>query len=221
MDGDYDPQAEMEVIHKQVGGWFDEFVGTPRYQALTEVQKDKAPGIVRFFTEYSFLHIGATPEKWNQDVLRECCLEILPRKMSAERAFFQAIAPVLSAFFRFLAERGFLTQARELVEAVVELDDEIIAASEDIRNWGPAKAFHMAALEAGVNTCDQKAMNLFMVEHNLRQLAQIKARQSAPRPPMPSRATSATPVHQSAPKVGRNDPCPCGSGKKFKKCCGA
>lgn len=25
---------------------------------------------------------------------------------------------------------------------------------------------------------------------------------------------------RSAPKVGRNDPCPCGSGKKFKKCCG-
>jgi preprotein translocase subunit SecA len=25
----------------------------------------------------------------------------------------------------------------------------------------------------------------------------------------------------SAPKVGRNDPCPCGSGKKFKKCHGA
>ena len=24
-----------------------------------------------------------------------------------------------------------------------------------------------------------------------------------------------------ATKVGRNDPCPCGSGKKFKKCCGA
>ena len=23
------------------------------------------------------------------------------------------------------------------------------------------------------------------------------------------------------PKTGRNDPCPCGSGKKFKKCCAA
>ena len=22
-------------------------------------------------------------------------------------------------------------------------------------------------------------------------------------------------------KIGRNDPCPCGSGKKYKKCCGA
>jgi uncharacterized protein YecA (UPF0149 family) len=25
----------------------------------------------------------------------------------------------------------------------------------------------------------------------------------------------------AGPKVGRNDPCPCGSGRKFKKCCGA
>ena len=22
------------------------------------------------------------------------------------------------------------------------------------------------------------------------------------------------------PKIGRNEPCPCGSGKKYKKCCG-
>jgi uncharacterized protein YecA (UPF0149 family) len=27
-------------------------------------------------------------------------------------------------------------------------------------------------------------------------------------------------VTTSRQKVGRNDPCPCGSGKKFKKCCG-
>jgi preprotein translocase subunit SecA len=28
------------------------------------------------------------------------------------------------------------------------------------------------------------------------------------------------PVRHQGPKVGRNDPCPCGSGKKYKKCCG-
>ena len=28
------------------------------------------------------------------------------------------------------------------------------------------------------------------------------------------------PITRAAPKVGRNDPCPCGSQKKFKKCCG-
>ena len=26
---------------------------------------------------------------------------------------------------------------------------------------------------------------------------------------------------REAPKVGRNDPCPCGSGKKYKNCCGS
>ena len=29
-----------------------------------------------------------------------------------------------------------------------------------------------------------------------------------------------SPFRRSMPKVGRNDPCPCGSGKKFKQCCG-
>jgi tetratricopeptide (TPR) repeat protein len=29
------------------------------------------------------------------------------------------------------------------------------------------------------------------------------------------------PVRREAPKVGRNDPCPCGSGRKYKRCCGA
>jgi uncharacterized protein YecA (UPF0149 family) len=29
-----------------------------------------------------------------------------------------------------------------------------------------------------------------------------------------------TPIMRQAPKVGRNDLCPCGSQKKYKKCCG-
>ena len=29
------------------------------------------------------------------------------------------------------------------------------------------------------------------------------------------------PIKRAQKKVGRNAPCPCGSGKKYKKCCGA
>lgn len=36
---------------------------------------------------------------------------------------------------------------------------------------------------------------------------------SLPREPVPT-------YRRETPKVGRNDPCPCGSGKKYKKCCG-
>ncbi len=28
------------------------------------------------------------------------------------------------------------------------------------------------------------------------------------------------PIHRDHPKIGRNEPCPCGSGKKYKNCCG-
>ncbi|OQX86863.1 hypothetical protein B6D60_05320 [candidate division KSB1 bacterium 4484_87] len=28
------------------------------------------------------------------------------------------------------------------------------------------------------------------------------------------------PIKKATPKIGRNDPCPCGSGKKYKHCCG-
>ncbi len=46
-----------------------------------------------------------------------------------------------------------------------------------------------------------------------------------PRAPQPARVggddVEVKTVHREGPKVGRNDPCPCGSGKKYKKCHGA
>jgi preprotein translocase subunit SecA len=36
----------------------------------------------------------------------------------------------------------------------------------------------------------------------------------------PARAAPAQPVRRDMTKVGRNDPCPCGSGKKYKNCHG-
>ena len=57
---------------------------------------------------------------------------------------------------------------------------------------------------------------------------------AAPRPPAPesegrvgggageavSQAIKAAPFRREGRRVKPNDPCPCGSGKKFKKCCG-
>ncbi len=47
------------------------------------------------------------------------------------------------------------------------------------------------------------------------------ARRQAQNSVMQSRTQGATvTVRRTSPKVGRNDPCPCGSGKKYKQCCG-
>ena len=50
--------------------------------------------------------------------------------------------------------------------------------------------------------------------------AAMMARAAQQRPTMPP---IGLPPVRTAPRhdmVGRNDPCPCGSGKKYKKCCG-
>ena len=45
--------------------------------------------------------------------------------------------------------------------------------------------------------------------------------QASPEEDIVSRqAPQENPAHSGQPKIGRNDPCPCGSGKKYKKCCG-
>jgi preprotein translocase subunit SecA len=92
----------------------------------------------------------------------------------------------------------------KLFEVKVQRSDDIAAMEAE------AEARHHHELEAAVarhpgeedeTTVDPQAALTRMRE----------AAQSAP----PRPAASA------APKIGRNDPCPCGSGKKFKKCHGA
>jgi len=56
------------------------------------------------------------------------------------------------------------------------------------------------------------------------QAAQAAAAQKAQESGMPAppvKEEPSQPIHHEGPKTGRNDPCPCGSGKKYKKCHGA
>ena len=45
-------------------------------------------------------------------------------------------------------------------------------------------------------------------------------RQQVAKPTATSGDSSLSPARRTVKKIGRNDPCPCGSGKKYKKCCG-
>ena len=47
----------------------------------------------------------------------------------------------------------------------------------------------------------------------------VKAVFAADMPAQPSVPMFSEPSSSAAKKVGRNDPCPCSSGKKYKKCC--
>jgi hypothetical protein len=65
------------------------------------------------------------------------------------------------------------------------------------------------------------------VARNPRQAAQVRqnSTENGSNPPSPatkpelSAQNPALPRNPAPPKFGRNDPCPCGSGQKFKRCC--
>ena len=61
----------------------------------------------------------------------------------------------------------------------------------------------------GVDFKSIRQMKKWMKQHE----AELRAEQGG------QVAKVETVVHDG-PRIGRNDPCPCGSGKKYKKCCG-
>jgi uncharacterized protein YecA (UPF0149 family) len=53
------------------------------------------------------------------------------------------------------------------------------------------------------------------LDHEIPEAPVLRPEMTAPQVP-----TTVRPIRKPLGKVGRNDPCPCGSGKKYKKCCG-
>ena len=85
--------------------------------------------------------------------------------------------------------------------------------------------------EISENVCRMAVAAKFVLKNAVRQPEQKKltlskpelARPSASRQserPVTDSAMNTTTVVRTVPKIGRNDPCPCGSGKKYKNCCG-
>ena len=53
----------------------------------------------------------------------------------------------------------------------------------------------------------------------LRSIVEVEAMAEADRKYFQQIKTELTPVQRRTMKIGRNELCPCGSGKKFKRCC--
>ncbi len=114
----------------------------------------------------------------------------------------------------------------DLFELLAGLEDEALCLEDDLEE--PVEPEDLEALQAErddraivIRTCT------WLVEQNVtevgagRALLLAKAGELADRFGDPEGLLSPpSPPEQKMPQPGRNDPCPCGSGKKFKKCCG-
>lgn len=98
----YDIDKEFESIVEKTDKWRKLFKESKRYDLLEEEQQVVSDDIIESFISYMFHYEGQSPEDWTVAGLKSCCLEILPRKISAGADYYTHIVKVLEAFFLFL-----------------------------------------------------------------------------------------------------------------------
>ena len=75
------------------------------------------------------------------------------------------------------------------------------------------KAIAVRMQRDGINLKDRKAVEQWLKDHQAEiESGEIEKSTEAAKPQT---------FVKTGPEIGRNDPCTCGSGKKYKKCCGA
>ena len=128
---------------------------------------------------------------------------------------FNSLNSDINLFLASLAETGSLdTDNKEIEKFEAELEEicKILEEHEDTIDKSKITDSERVQILNVVTKCDQKWKSIFP---SMGKVLDAYRKKSMSHFREESSSASAN------PKVGRNDPCPCGSGKKYKKCCAA
>lgn len=170
-------------------------------------------------TEWDYrLYAVSALEKIHSDTTLHRCLELLPQEEDSTIR-----TELADAVLGQLAPEG-IEPVRELVlrqrfdPRISDIPERLVAVSMILEVQFPEYSVWKRAAEK----------RQAQIERNLKEMRPILQPVTPPTPaaaPTPARERSpswgskAAPVIRTEKRVGRNDPCPCGSGKKYKKCC--
>lgn len=161
-------------------------------QAFDPLSAPKLPKLKKFIAIWD---TGATSSVITQKVANDCGLK--PIGMAkVHHAKGETTTRVYLASV-FLPNKVVIPQVR-IIEGVIAGDADVLIGMDII-----------GAGDFAVTNKDGKTTFSFRMP-SIERIDFVKERPSVTAPQ----------ILKSSPKVGRNDPCPCGSGKKYKRCCG-
>jgi hypothetical protein len=180
--------------------------------------------------EHHFRLYATEPLEYiHSDLAVETCLRLLHQEQDADiqrnlaHALLSHFAPEgIEATRRLLVGRELDVEGRGLRDSLLETCTLMGERFPEYNDWlakGKAeKEEHRKRVEELQG--DPTGMLLFALEKLTGKKA-ADAPKTKPRlSPMPRLTLTLPRQPERKQKVGRNEPCPCGSGKKFKKCCG-
>ncbi len=210
---DYDAADEY---YEKAG---EAFSKSPEAQQISEKYGDI--GWYQLLLEFGVDYLGEVVDEMTLGSVREFVLDYVPRKVSTEPSSAPEIIEELTKFWQFLDREYHLPEAKKIVEwlSAEERSEELAEELADCGNFGMAKSLMMMGQAAGFDMTTQEGLNEFLLAYNSQLLAN-RLNAAAPPTASPPRAASRGSNRLTNDRPRRNDPCPCGSGKKYKKCCG-
>jgi hypothetical protein len=203
---------------------------------LAHLAAAQAAFIARWFLQALNQWHFAAPEELEAETLREMLISSLPRTLPVKAEVLPDVPPLVRALLEWLHGKGAVADLGPLLRTAEGATPRFLANAADPILWCRQKRRDMAALGRGEPVRDLGFATFADVLWDM-------ALAGAGADPLglgadndrieggdllegddllpgddPGPGGAETILRQNQ-KVGRNDPCPCGSGKKYKKCC--
>jgi hypothetical protein len=229
-----DSEINSEDILQELQELYVDYEESDFFSELEEDEQQMAFGILVNFTDFAFQFHKITPDKWNADNVEKVCLNSLPKSYPASEENFKAITPVLISFMKFLQSEDLQEGTERIINRLEKIKHKMVEKAMNEENWDANKTVMMIALENEIDLTNEYEMKDFIetnyneIQEKLKRFDNKNNNNVASNPMLEemfknfsgSLGSQETIVREE-PKIGRNDPCSCGSGKKYKKCCGA
>ncbi|HEU4855673.1 MAG TPA: preprotein translocase subunit SecA [Rhodanobacteraceae bacterium] len=193
---DTEREADAETIHKHVMEAADEMFAAKEQQVGPEVMRALEKHVMLTAVDSAWKDHLANMDYLRQGIYLRSYAQIDP-KQEYKREAFRLFEDMLGRIKKELIT----TLARVRIRS----EEEVAALEAEQRRLAAARAMEFQhAQSTGFDAAPPPAL-----------AGESHAAAGA------AVAAAAAPVVRAGPKVGRNDPCPCGSGKKYKHCHGA
>ncbi|WP_027340807.1 hypothetical protein [Halonatronum saccharophilum] len=161
----YSGKIDNEAMSK-VENWVEEFKLSDLFTKLSSSEQEVAPFIIDSFSTFMYNYLDLEPKDWNWLGVKECCLNIIPKKVMGDESYFKGLGPVLREFFRFLEEKKILDKGQKLSLKVEKIGSKVVKMEKDDENWGIGKHIYSLAEKMGINIEDEKELDNFIEYYN-------------------------------------------------------
>ncbi|HET7161192.1 MAG TPA: preprotein translocase subunit SecA [Rhodanobacteraceae bacterium] len=192
-------EADSETIHRHVVEAADSMFAAKEQQVGAEVMRALEKHVMLSVVDGAWKDHLANMDYLRQGIYLRSYAQIDPKKEYKREAY---------RLFEDMLERIKRELTQTLARVRIRTEEEVAALEAEQRRVAAARAMEFQHAQAGGFDASPQPGAEMGMEH-----AQTVEGAAA--------AATAAPVVRSGPKVGRNDPCPCGSGRKYKHCHGA